>query len=133
MAPLALHAPMIDGRREDWEEMFEVNVLGLASCCQKALGAFSSEAGGQIINISSMSGHRVPPTGGVYASTKFAVRALSDALRSELRAAGNPTRVSCISPGFVDTPLVDRYFAGREAQLESLRKDMRLLKPEDVK
>ena len=54
-----------------------------------------------------MSGHRVPPSGGFYAATKFAVRAVTEALRYELKSKGNKTRVTMISPGFVDTPLLE--------------------------
>ena len=79
-----------------------------------------------------MSGHRVPPSGGFYSPTKFAVRGISDALRNELRSDDNPTRVATVSPGFVDTPLLDHYFKGREDQLSQTRASMRMLQPEDV-
>jgi len=79
-----------------------------------------------------MSGHRVPPSGGFYAATKFAVNAVTQALRAELRAAGRSVRVSSISPGFVDTPLLNKYFAGREDQLAATKKSMTMLKSEDI-
>jgi len=130
-AGLALLSRITDGNPADWETMWRLNVQALTICCQKALKLFP-EAGGQIINTSSMSGHRVPPTGGFYSPTKFAVRGISDALRNELRADGNPTRVATVSPGFVDTPLLDHYFKGREDQLAQTRASMRMLKPEDI-
>jgi NADP-dependent 3-hydroxy acid dehydrogenase YdfG len=79
-----------------------------------------------------MSGHRVPPSGGFYAPTKFAVRAVTDALRSELKSARSPIQVACVSPGFVDTPLLDNYFRGREETLSQTRAGMKMLQPEDV-
>lgn len=130
-AGIAVLSGITDGDPTDWEKMWQVNVHALAICCQKALPLFP-KSGGQIINISSMSGHRVPRTGGFYAPTKFAVRAISDALRSELRFAGNKTRVACVSPGFVDTPLLDVYFKGREDQLDKTKSSMKMLTPEDV-
>lgn len=130
-AGLALLSRISDGDPADWERMWSVNVQALTLCSQKALKLFP-ETGGQIVNTSSMSGHRVPPTGGFYAPTKFAVRAVSDALRSELRADGNPTRVATVSPGYVDTPLLDHYFRGREQQLANTRSQIRMLQPEDV-
>lgn len=130
-AGLALLSRISDGNPADWETMWQLNVQALTICCQKSLALFP-ESGGQIINTSSMSGHRVPPTGGFYSPTKFAVRGISDALRYELRADGNPTRVATVSPGFVDTPLLDDYFKGREDQLAQTRSSMRLLQPEDV-
>ena len=55
---------------------------------------------GHIVHVSSMAGHRVPgPDSGVYAATKFAVRALTEGLRQELRARQSPIRVSAVSPG----------------------------------
>ena len=130
-AGLALLSRISDGEPADWESMWRLNVQALTICCQKALTLFP-ESGGQIVNTSSMSGHRVPPTGGFYSPTKFAVRGISDALRYELRADGNPTRVATVSPGFVDTPLLDHYFKGREDQLAQTRSSIRMLQPEDV-
>ena len=130
-AGLAYLSRLSDGDPEQWEEMWRVNVHALGLCSQLALSLFP-DAGGHILNLSSMSGHRVPPTGGFYASTKFAVRAISEALRSELKSSGNKTRVSCLSPGFVDTPLLDKYFAGREEQLAETRASIDLLTPEAI-
>ena len=130
-AGLALLSRISDGTPADWDTMWQINVQALTICCQKSLTRFP-ESGGQIVNTSSMSGHRVPPTGGFYSPTKFAVRGISDALRYELRADGNPTRVATVSPGFVDTPLLDHYFKGREDQLAQTRASMRMLQPEDV-
>lgn len=130
-AGLALLSRISDGDPADWQTMWQLNVQALTICCQKSLALFP-ESGGQIINTSSMSGHRVPPTGGFYSPTKFAVRGISDALRNELRDEGNPTRVATVSPGFVDTPLLDHYFKGREDQLAQTRTSMRMLQPEDI-
>jgi len=130
-AGVAYLSRIIDGNPADWEEMWRVNVMALTLCCQLSIRHFPSE-GGRIVNISSMSGHRVPPTGGFYAPTKFAVRAISDSLRLELKSAGLPVQVSCVSPGFVNTPLLDQYFLGREEALSKTRDAMRMLEPEDV-
>lgn len=130
-AGLAYLSGLSDGDPGQWEEMWRVNVHALALCSRLALPLFP-ETGGQILNLSSMSGHRVPPTGGFYAGTKFAVRAVSEALRSELKSSGNRTRVSCLSPGFVDTPLLDKYFDGRENELDATRDSGQMLTPEAI-
>jgi len=130
-AGLAYLSQICDGNPSDWEEMWRVNVHALGLCSQLSLALFP-ERGGHILNLSSMSGHRVPPTGGFYASTKFAVRAVSEALRAELKTSGNNTRISCLSPGFVDTPLLDKYFAGREDQLAETRAKIDMLTPEAI-
>jgi NADP-dependent 3-hydroxy acid dehydrogenase YdfG len=130
-AGVAPKASLLDGRYEQFAELLEVNVLALSYCAQRALRLFP-KSGGHIINVSSMSGHRVPPSGGFYAPTKFAVRAITDSLRYELKASGNRTRVACLSPGFVDTPLLENYFKGDGEQLAELKAGMRMLVPEDI-
>ena len=130
-AGVAYLSRIVDGNPADWEEMWRVNVFALTFCCQLSLRHFPRE-GGRIVNVSSMSGHRVPPTGGFYSPTKFAVRAISDALRLELKAANSPVQVSCVSPGFVDTPLLELYFRGREDVLRKTKETMAMLAPEDV-
>ncbi|MCB1090792.1 MAG: SDR family NAD(P)-dependent oxidoreductase [Verrucomicrobiae bacterium] len=109
-AGIARQASLIDGDTQDWREMFQVNVLALSVACREALKYFP-ESGGHIINLSSLAGHRVPGRGGFYSATKFAVRALTVGLRQELRLAGNLTRVGSVSPGFVDTEMLDEYFS----------------------
>ena len=131
-AGIAPKASIIEGKIESFEDLLRVNVLAVVHCCQLAIKKFDPSTGGQIINISSMSGHRVPPSGGFYAATKFAVRAITEALRYELKIQKNKTRVSMISPGFVDTPLLDNYFKGNEEKLSELRERLEMLKPEDV-
>ena len=131
-AGIAPKASIIKGKIESFEDLLRVNVLAVVHCCQLAIKKFNPSTGGQIINISSMSGHRVPPSGGFYAATKFAVRAVTEALRYELKIQKNKTRVSMISPGFVDTPLLDNYFKGSEEKLSELRQRLEMLKPEDV-
>lgn len=131
-AGVARQAKLTDGLIEDWKTMLEVNVLALSIVTCEALPYLPAD-GGHIVNISSMSGHRVPGKGGFYAATKFAVRALTEGLRQELRGAGNLTRVSSISPGFVDTELLDEYFnsAGdSKAGYEAI--GYPLLQPEEI-
>ncbi|MES2657799.1 MAG: SDR family NAD(P)-dependent oxidoreductase [Verrucomicrobiota bacterium] len=130
-AGVAYLSRIIDGNPADWEEMWRVNVMALALCCQLSLKHFSV-SGGRIVNVSSMSGHRVPPTGGFYAPTKFAVRAITDALRAELKSVKSPIQVACVSPGFVDTPLLDQYFRGREESLTQTKAAMKMLDANDV-
>lgn len=131
-AGIGRQAMLTDGDTGDWREMLELNVLALAVASREALKYFPPE-GGHIINISSMSGHRVPGRGGFYAATKFAVRAMTEGLRQELRHSGNATRVGSVSPGFVDTELLDDYFRpgdGGATKYEAISYE--ILKPEEV-
>lgn len=130
-AGVAYLSRLVDGNPADWEEMWRVNVFALALCCQLSLRHFP-KTGGRIINVSSMSGHRVPPTGGFYAPTKFAVRAITESLRLEIKSAQLPVQIGSVSPGFVDTPLLDDYFRGREETLQKTKTAMTMLAPEDV-
>ncbi len=130
-AGVAYLSRIIDGNPADWEEMWRVNVMALTLCCKLSLKHFPA-GGGRIVNVSSMSGHRVPPSGGFYAPTKFAVRAITDALRAELKSVHSPIQVACVSPGFVDTPLLDQYFRGREESLTQTRAAMKMLDAQDV-
>lgn len=129
-AGIARQASLVDGETSDWREMMQVNILALAIVSREALRYFPDE-GGQILNLCSMSGHRVPGRGGFYSPTKFAVRAMTEGLRQELRLAGNFTRVSCLSPGFVDTELLDDYFRKGGMKKEEAM-PFPILQPEDI-
>ena len=64
--------------------------------------------------------------------TKFAVKGLTESIRNELKAADSPHQIGSVSPGFVDTPLVNTYFRGREDDLSALRQNTRMLDPADI-
>jgi NAD(P)-dependent dehydrogenase (short-subunit alcohol dehydrogenase family) len=88
--------PMDELRRQ-----FETNVFGLVRMCQLVLPGMRKAGEGRIVNISSMGGRLVFPGGGAYHGTKFAVEAISDALRFEVRGFG--VHVSIIEPGLIKT------------------------------
>jgi len=128
-AGVARNSSVLDGDTAQWETMWRINVMALASVAQAIL-PLMPDSGGHVIHLGSMSGTRVPPSGGFYACTKFAVRGLTEALRLELRAAGNPTRVTLVSPGFVETDMAAGYLADRGQRIEDLGYD--ILQAEDV-
>jgi len=131
-AGLGRKAGFHDGATEDWQEMLEVNVLALAVACREALGRFDRQKGGHIVNVSSMAGHRIPPGGGFYAATKFAVRAITECLRQEFRTLGSPSRVSEISPGFVSTEFHEVLYRGDAEKIAAGLPQYRVLDPGDV-
>ena len=108
-AGLGHNASLIEGKYEDWQEMLSVNVLGLSLCTQRAIARMRQRDEGYIIHISSMSAHRVPAGSAMYSASKFAVRSLTEGLRTELRALNSNIRVSAISPGFVETEFSEKY------------------------
>ena len=80
---------------------FETNVFGLVRMCQLVLPGMRRQGAGRIVNISSMGGKLTFPGGGAYHGTKYAVEALSDALRFEVRGFG--VDVVVIEPGLIKT------------------------------
>jgi NAD(P)-dependent dehydrogenase (short-subunit alcohol dehydrogenase family) len=80
---------------------FETNVFGLLRLTQLVLPGMRAAGAGKIVNVSSMGGRLVFPGGGAYHATKYAVEALSDALRMEVRRFG--IDVICIEPGLIRT------------------------------
>jgi len=90
---------------EDWDRMIDVNIKGVLYGIAAALPHMTAQKSGQIINVSSVAGHKVGPSSGVYAATKHAVRALSEGLRQEMTP--HNVRVTIISPGAVLTELPD--------------------------
>jgi len=84
---------------------FEANVFGLIALTQMVLPAMRRAHRGAIVNLSSMGGRLVFPGGGIYHATKYAVEAISDALRFELRGFG--IRVVIIEPGLIRSRFAD--------------------------
>ena len=101
------------GLSDQWRQMFEVNVLGLLYATDAAIGVMKRQQSGHIVNISSVAGRKVRTTGGVYSGTKFAVGAISEALRMELQ--GDNIRVTVIEPGAVETEL-QSHITDKEAK-----------------
>src|ERR687893_760972 len=88
--------PMEKVRRQ-----FETNVFGLVRMCQLVLPGMREQGFGRIINLSSMGGKLTFPGAGFYHATKYAVEAISDALRFEVRGFG--VEVVVIDPGLIRT------------------------------
>ncbi len=84
---------------------FETNVFGLVRMCQLALPGMRRRGEGRIVNLSSMGGKVTFPGGGAYHATKYAVEALSDALRFEVKGFG--VDVVLIEPGLITTSFGD--------------------------
>jgi len=82
-------------------QMFETNVFGLARLTQLVLPGMRSAGEGRIVIMSSMGGRFTFPGGGYYHATKYAVEALADALRYEVRPFG--IQVSVVEPGLIRT------------------------------
>ncbi|XP_077286012.1 farnesol dehydrogenase-like [Arctopsyche grandis] len=101
---------LIDGSSKSWKDILETNVIGLSICNKQALRTMRQRGdNGHIINLNSVVGHIVPQnlaqSLGMYPPSKFAVTALTQMLREELRAINSKIKVTSISPGFVHTDM----------------------------
>lgn len=90
-------------RVEDWERMIDVNLKGTLYGIAAVIPVMQKQKSGHVINVSSLSGHRVRPNSAVYSATKFGVRAIAEGLRMEMTPYN--IRSTIISPGPVDTDL----------------------------
>jgi len=88
---------------DEWDRMIDVNIKGVLYGIAAALPHMKHQKSGQIINVSSVAGHKIRPGATVYAATKHAVRALSEGLRQEVKPYN--IRTTIISPGAVATEL----------------------------
>ena len=86
---------------EKVRQQFETNVFGLVRLTQLVLPAMRAARAGKIVNLSSMGGKLVFPGGGFYHATKYAVEAISDALRFEVKGFG--IDVILVEPGLIRT------------------------------
>jgi NADP-dependent 3-hydroxy acid dehydrogenase YdfG len=102
-AGLMPQSPLERLKIDEWDRMIDVNIKGVLYGVAAALLHMKERKSGHIINVSSVAGHKVRPGTTVYAATKFAVRALSEGLRQEVKPYN--IRTTIISPGAVDTEL----------------------------
>ncbi len=131
-AGLGHAAPLAEGLVDEWREMLDVNVLGLCICTREAVADMRRrDCAGHIIHIGSMAGQRVPAGAGLYSATKHAVRALTEALRMELREAGDAIRVGEICPGFVETGFA-RHYLKSEQKAQDVYSQFKVLEAGDV-
>jgi NAD(P)-dependent dehydrogenase (short-subunit alcohol dehydrogenase family) len=110
-AGIAINAPVETLPLAQWRRQFEVNLFGHVAMTQALLPALLSSSG-TVVNISSVGGKFALPTYGAYAGSKFALEAVSDALRREVSDAG--IKVVVVEPGAVRTDMAERGIATAE-------------------
>ena len=97
--------PLEEVSPEQLRRQFEVNVVGALAFTQPFLPGMRQRHRGAIVNVSSVAGRVAAPFGGAYAASKFALEAISDALRLELSPFG--VHVILIEPGPIRTGFRD--------------------------
>lgn len=102
-AGLMPHSPLERLKIADWDRTIDVNIKGVLYGIAAALPHMQRQKSGQIINVSSVAGHKVGTGNAVYSATKTAVRVISEGLRQEVKPYN--IRTTIISPGAVATEL----------------------------
>jgi NAD(P)-dependent dehydrogenase (short-subunit alcohol dehydrogenase family) len=100
-AGFGLEGPLEEVPIDEWRRQFETNLFGMVRLIQLALPKMRAQRWGRIVNVSSIGGRLTFPGGGPYHASKWAVEAMSDALRFEVKPFG--VRVSIIEPGIIRT------------------------------
>jgi NADP-dependent 3-hydroxy acid dehydrogenase YdfG len=122
--------PVASGDLDQWQAMYDTNVLGTVRMTQHLLDRLDASGDGHVVIIGSIAGIEAYPGGGGYNAAKFAVHAVRDVLRHEL--LGRPIRVTEIAPGLVETEFSVVRFGGDEERAAGVYEGMTPLSADDV-
>jgi short-subunit dehydrogenase len=114
-----LTSSVADTALTEYRDIFETNYLGAITVLQAVLPAMQARGSGTIVMISSVNGFCAVPLGSAYCASKFAMEALAESLRIELRPAG--LHVLVVRPGATDTEFFDNAKRFRELNPFPLR------------
>lgn len=117
-----------DAKPQDWDQMIDTNIKGLLQITHLLLPSIIRSRG-YILNLGSVSGRWVYERGAVYCATKFAVRAISEGLRLDLKGTG--VRITNIEPGMVNTEFSVRRL-GSQQYADAVYADMMPLSANDI-
>jgi len=134
-AGVMLLGPIVDAPVEEWEQMVEVNLLGLLYVSHAAVPHLLEAAAGErgvadLVNVSSVAGRVARFGSGVYNATKHGVGAFSESLRQEV--TGRHVRISLIEPGAVETELSSHNRPEILEQIKSRFADVERLQSTDI-
>lgn len=119
-----------DGEVENWEEMIDTNLKGLLYVSRNILPGMVKRKKGHVINIGSTAGHEVYPNGNVYCATKFAVSALTKAIRMD--CLEHKIKVSTVDPGMVETEFSLVRFSGDKSRADKVYEGLSPLTAKDI-
>jgi NADP-dependent 3-hydroxy acid dehydrogenase YdfG len=122
--------PLQSGDPADWDQMIDTNVKGLLYVSRAVLPGMVERGRGHVVNIGSVAGHQTYAGGAVYSATKYAVRAITDALRYDVLGKG--IRVSNVEPGLAETEFSEVRFKGDRSRAKTVYEGMTALRAEDV-
>ncbi len=118
------------GNLDDWDMMIDINVKGLLYVSRQIIPQMVARGKGHLVNIGSVAGKEVYPNGNVYCASKFAVDALSQAMRMDLYKAG--IKVTAINPGMVETEFSVVRFKGDEQRAKQVYQGLQPLTAADI-
>jgi len=124
------HSKLHEGDFDAWDRMIDTNIKGLLNVSRTILPLMVEKNRGHVVNISSIAGHQIYPGGNVYSATKFFTRVLTEGMNIDLM--GTKIRVSCISPGMVNTEFPDVWFNGNKEMVAKVYSGYQPLDAEDV-
>ncbi len=119
-----------EGDLEHWEQMIDTNIKGLLYMTRLISPGMVARKSGHIINLGSTAGKEVYPKGNVYCATKFAVEALTKAIRTDLYMHG--IRVSQVSPAHVEETEFARVRFDWDQEKAKIYNDFNPLTSKDV-
>ncbi|MCG8470017.1 MAG: SDR family NAD(P)-dependent oxidoreductase [Gemmatimonadetes bacterium] len=123
-------APVHEGSLDDWDRMIDTNVKGLLFVTRAILPAMVERGSGHVVNIGSIAGEQVYPSGNVYCASKFAVRAITEGTSIDL--LGTPIRVSAVNPGLAETEFSLVRFEGDTERADRVYEGLEPLTAGDV-
>src|ERR1043165_6344705 len=119
-----------EGLIGDWEKMIDTNIKDLLYITRAILPMMVERNEGHVINIGSTAGHLVYPEGNVYNASKFAVKALNEAINLDL--VGTNIRCCSIDPGAAETEFSEVRFHGDTEKAKKVYEGYQPLKAEDI-
>ncbi|MCX7908382.1 MAG: SDR family NAD(P)-dependent oxidoreductase [Ignavibacteria bacterium] len=119
-----------EGKIQDWEEMIDTNIKGLLYVTKLVAPILLQKNSGHIVNIASLAGRAVYPNGNVYCATKFAVKALSEAMIIDFN--GTNIRITNIDPGLVETEFSEVRFHGDKERAKKVYLGYQPLTGDDI-
>jgi len=128
-AGIAVGGPLETLPMERFRRQFEVNVFGVLETTQQFLPLLR-QARGRLVLMSSVAGRSISPMLGAYGASKYAIEAMGDALRVELRRAG--VQVSIVEPGAIRTPIWEKATGAGNQSLKEVTEEARALYGEAV-
>jgi NADP-dependent 3-hydroxy acid dehydrogenase YdfG len=121
-AGVMLIRPMVEVNVAEWEMTIDLNIKGTLWAIAAVLPIFLGQRRGHIINLGSVHGLKVfSPGGAVHSGSKFAIRAISEGLRSEM--AGHPIRVTTVTPGAVNSGIQNKTTGADRARILEIYKN----------